>query len=30
MLRKMLGELAIADPTTLDAIVEKVRPHLAK
>src|SRR5436305_5076889 len=28
--RKMLSELAIGDPTTFDAIVEKVRPHLAK
>jgi large subunit ribosomal protein L20 len=27
--RKMLSELAIGDPTTFDAIVEKVRPHLA-
>ena len=28
--RKMLSELAIADPTTFDAIVERVKPHLAK
>jgi large subunit ribosomal protein L20 len=28
--RKMLSELAIADPQTFDAIVERVRPHLAK
>jgi len=28
--RKMLSELAIADPATFDAIVERVRPHLAK
>ena len=27
--RKMLSDLAITDPTTFDAIVEKVRPHLA-
>ena len=27
--RKMLSELAITDPATFDAIVEKVRPHLA-
>lgn len=27
--RKMLSEIAIADPATFDAIVEKVRPHLA-
>src|SRR5437879_322483 len=27
--RKMLSELAVGDPTTFDAIVEKVRPHLA-
>jgi len=27
--RKMLSELAIADPATFDAIVEKVKPHLA-
>src|SRR5881396_4337597 len=27
--RKMLSELAIADPATFDAIVERVRPHLA-
>jgi large subunit ribosomal protein L20 len=26
--RKMLSELAISDPVTFDAIVEKVRPHL--
>ena len=26
--RKMLSELAIADPATFDAIVEAVRPHL--
>jgi large subunit ribosomal protein L20 len=26
--RKMLSELAIADPTAFDAIVEFVRPHL--
>lgn len=28
--RKMLSEIAIADPATFDAIVERVRPHLAK
>ena len=28
--RKMLSELAIADPQTFDAIVERVRPMLAK
>jgi ribosomal protein L20 len=28
--RKMLSELAIADPGTFDAIVEKVKPHLVK
>src|SRR5690242_16767221 len=27
--RKMLSELAISDPAVFDAIVEKVRPHLA-
>ena len=27
--RKMLSELAIADPQTFDAIVEAVKPHLA-
>src|SRR5262245_17642077 len=27
--RKMLSELAIADPSAFDAIVEKVKPHLA-
>jgi large subunit ribosomal protein L20 len=27
--RKMLSELAITDPATFDAIVEKTRPHLA-
>ena len=27
--RKMLSELAIADPTVFDAIVEIVKPHLA-
>lgn len=27
--RKMLSELAIADPAAFDAIVEKARPHLA-
>ena len=27
--RKMLSELAITDPATFDAIVEKVKPHLA-
>lgn len=27
--RKMLSELAIGDPATFDAIVEKARPHLA-
>jgi large subunit ribosomal protein L20 len=27
--RKMLSELAIADPTAFDAIVELARPHLA-
>jgi len=26
--RKMLSELAIRDPATFDAVVEKVRPHL--
>ena len=26
--RKMLSEIAIADPATFDAIVEQVRPHL--
>jgi large subunit ribosomal protein L20 len=26
--RKMLSELAIADPATFDAIVEKARPHI--
>ena len=26
--RKMLSELAISDPATFDAIVEKARPHL--
>jgi large subunit ribosomal protein L20 len=26
--RKMLSEIAIADPATFDAIVEKVRPHI--
>ena len=26
--RKMLSELAISDPATFDAIVEKVKPHL--
>src|SRR6201996_3221572 len=26
--RKMLSELAITDPTTFDAIVEQVKPHL--
>jgi large subunit ribosomal protein L20 len=26
--RKMLSELAIADPATFDAIVEAARPHL--
>jgi len=26
--RKMLSELAISDPKTFDAIVEKVKPHL--
>jgi large subunit ribosomal protein L20 len=28
--RKMLSELAISDPGTFDAIVEQVKPHLAK
>jgi len=28
--RKMLSELAISDPAAFDAIVEKVRPHLAQ
>ena len=28
--RKMLSELAITDPAAFDAIVEKVRPHLAQ
>jgi large subunit ribosomal protein L20 len=27
--RKMLSELAISDPAAFDAIVERVRPHLA-
>jgi large subunit ribosomal protein L20 len=27
--RKMLSEIAIADPATFDAIVETVRPHLS-
>lgn len=27
--RKVLSDLAISDPATFDAIVEKVRPHLA-
>lgn len=27
--RKMLSELAISDPATFDAIVEKARPHMA-
>ena len=27
--RKMLSELAISDPKAFDAIVEKVRPHIA-
>ena len=27
--RKMLSELAISDPATFDAIVERVRPHVA-
>src|SRR5215216_7160689 len=27
--RKMLSELAISDPAVFDAIVERVRPHLA-
>ena len=27
--RKMLSELAISDPATFDAIVERVRPHIA-
>ena len=26
--RKMLSEIAIADPATFDAIVEKARPHI--
>jgi large subunit ribosomal protein L20 len=28
--RKMLSEIAIADPATFDAIVDQVRPHLGK
>ena len=28
--RKMLSEIVIADPATFDAIIEKVRPHLAQ
>lgn len=28
--RKMLSEIAISDPTTFDAIVEAVRPHLVQ
>src|SRR5690242_3348144 len=28
--RKMLSEIAIADPATFDAIVEQARPHLHK
>src|SRR5690349_3763617 len=28
--RKMLSEIAIADPAAFDAIVEKARPHLHK
>jgi len=28
--RKMLSELAISDATAFDAIVQKVRPHVAK
>ena len=28
--RKMLSELAISDPAAFDAIVAKVRPHLAQ
>lgn len=28
--RKMLSEIAIADPTTFDAIIEKVRPHIVQ
>ena len=28
--RKMLSELAIADPAAFDAVIEKVRPHLAQ
>src|SRR5690349_12389645 len=27
--RKVLSDLAISDPATFDAIVEKVRPHIA-
>ena len=27
--RKMLSEIAIADPATFDAIVEKVKPHIS-
>jgi large subunit ribosomal protein L20 len=27
--RKMLSELAISDPATFDAIVERVKPHIA-
>jgi large subunit ribosomal protein L20 len=27
--RKMLSELAIADPAAFDAVIEQVRPHLA-
>ena len=28
--RKMLSEIAIADPATFDAIVDKVRPHITQ
>lgn len=28
--RKMLSEIAIADPTTFDAIIEQVRPHIVQ
>jgi large subunit ribosomal protein L20 len=26
--RKMLSEIAIADPTTFDAIIEQIKPHI--
>lgn len=28
--RKMLSEIALSDPATFDAIVDSVKPHLAK